>query len=79
VAVGSEVDVHITDEKMYPTPSTNDSSVLEATAVADGGSTESFRAVGTGTAVLTTKGMCILSDASPNAVAPCPVLEVGVL
>jgi hypothetical protein len=88
VAVGSEIDVHITEEgagargtkliPIYPTPSSNDTSVLVATSVADGGSTESFLAVGPGTATLMTNGLCQLSPTSQNRDAPCPVLEVGV-
>jgi hypothetical protein len=88
VAVGSKVDVHITEEAkgsdgnelvpIYPTPSSNNPSVLESTSVADGGSTESFLAVGPGTADLMTTGLCALSPASANVDAPCPMLQVGV-
>ena len=74
VAVGSEVDVHITEEgsgssgnqlvPIYPTPSSDNTSVLKPTSVADGGATESFVAVGPGTANVVTSSQ--------------PVLEVGV-
>jgi hypothetical protein len=88
VAVGSEVDVHVTEEgvgptgaqlaPIFPTPTSTDSLVLNATSIADGGSTESFLAVGPGTADLLTKGLCLISDTAPDAVAICPLIEVGV-
>jgi hypothetical protein len=88
VALGSEIDIHITEEgvgdagtelaPIYPTPSSSDATVIVATRVAEGGSTESFLAVGAGTAELETSGLCMVSGSAPNTDAPCPVLEVGV-
>jgi hypothetical protein len=88
VAPGSEIDVHITEEgvgvagtrlaPIYPTPSSTDATVLVATRVADGGSTESFLAVGAGTAELETNGLCMVAASSPTTDAACPVLKVGV-
>jgi hypothetical protein len=88
LAPGSELDIHITEEgagnggtqpvPIYPTPSSDDATVLVATSVADGGSTESFLAVGAGTAVLETVGLCMESQTQPDTDASCPVLEVGV-
>jgi hypothetical protein len=88
VAPGSEIDIHIAQEgsgpagtqlvPIYPTPSSTDGTVLVATRVADGGSTESFVAVGAGTAEIETNGLCSVSATSPNVDALCPVMEVGV-
>jgi hypothetical protein len=74
VAVGSEIDVHIAEEgsgpsgdqlvPIYPTPSSDNTAVLEPTSIADGGATEAFVAVGPGTAGVVTSSQ--------------PVLEVGV-
>ncbi len=88
IAVGSEVDVHIAQEgsgpsgdqlvPIYPTPSSDNTTVLEPKTVSDRGSTESFVAVGSGTADLMTQGFCQVSGAITDPVRPCPVLEVGV-
>ncbi len=88
VAVGSEVDVHIAQEgsgsdgtqlvPIYPTPSSNNTSVLKPGSVADGASTESFVAVGPGTADVMTRAFCLVSPTLPDVDEACPVLEVGV-
>jgi hypothetical protein len=88
VAVGSEVDVHIAQEgsgpsgdhivPIYPTPSSDNTTVLEPKTVSNGGATESFVAVGNGTADVMTQGFCQVSGATTDPIRPCPVLEVGV-
>ncbi len=88
VAVGSEVDVHIAQDEsassgtqlvpMYPMPSSDDTSVLKATSVSDGGSTELFVAVGPGTANVMTRAYCLVSPSLPDVDEACPVLEVSV-
>jgi hypothetical protein len=88
VAPGSEIDIHVTQEgsgpegthlvPIYPTPSSTDETVLVATRVEDGGSTESFVALGAGNAEIETNGACLVSATSPTVSASCPVLEVSV-
>jgi hypothetical protein len=88
VAVGSEVDVHLAQEgsgpsgdelvPIYPTPWSDNTTVLESEIVSDGGATESFIAVGPGTANVTTQAFCLVSGATTDPAKPCPVLEVGV-
>jgi hypothetical protein len=70
VAVGGEVDVHIAEEgsgpsgdqlaPIFPTPSSDDTSVLKPTSIDDGGATESFVAVGPGTANVVTDSQSVL-------------------
>jgi hypothetical protein len=88
VAVGGEVDVHITEEPsgptgnhlvpIYPTPFSDDTSVLVPTSVADGGATESFIAVGSGAANVLTRAWCLVTQEQPDVDTTCPVLAVGV-
>jgi hypothetical protein len=86
--IGGVLDVHITQEAsgdsgsqlvpIYPIPSSTNTSVLVATAVSDGGSSESFEAVGAGSASMTTVASCLVSSTVVATDKRCPVLLVVV-
>jgi hypothetical protein len=88
LAIGGVLDIHITEEAsgpdgrllvpIYPTPASANTSVLVATAVSDGGATESFRAVGVGSADVTTAASCLISPTVVATDKRCPVLLVVV-
>jgi hypothetical protein len=88
LAVGGQIDVHMVEEgsgptgthlvPVWPIPSSSNQSILRVTSVTDGGSTETFLAVGGGTTDLVTKALCVDSPTSPSTNQPCPVLQVVV-
>ncbi|MGD0862845.1 MAG: hypothetical protein ABSA21_08785 [Candidatus Limnocylindrales bacterium] len=84
--VGQTIDVHMTEEMgasgslvpVYPLPSSSNDSVLRRVAVADGGSSATFRAEAPGAAVLMTSGYCMNLKTLEQTFGPCPVLAVTV-
>ena len=87
VHVGDELDLHVTtsaseaspsQEPIYPTPTTAASTVLRLMAVTDAGATVTYRAIGPGTALLTTSGLCLHVADNQETKGSCPVLLVTV-
>jgi hypothetical protein len=81
--VGQEVDLHITTETssgqpIYQPPRSSDSGVLAMIDSADKGATAEYRAIGTGTATLTTTGLCLDSRTLKESDGSCPVISVTV-
>jgi hypothetical protein len=84
--VGEELDLHMTTgapqgslppASEYPLPTSPDAAVLRLVAVADGGATGVYRAVGPGTVVLTSSGFCI-HESGQETEGRCPLLAVAV-
>jgi hypothetical protein len=87
VRVGDELDVHVTTSEsdtspslqpIYPTPSTTATDTLGLVAVTDAGATVAFRAIAPGTALLTTRGLCLHIPDDQETNGSCPVLLVTV-
>ena len=79
--VGQDLDMHITTDTtgpIYPLPQSTDDSILRLVSQADNGATGSYQAVGSGTVVLMTNGLCMDTRDGVQTDGPCPVLTVTV-
>ena len=79
--VAQVLDMHITTDTtgpIYPLPQSTDDSILRLVSQADNGATGSYQAVGSGTVVLMTNGLCMDTRDGVQTDGPCPVLTVTV-
>jgi len=74
--VGQTLDLHAS--LGYPLPQSPDVHVLELVGTTDNGSSGSYEAVGPGTVVLMSKGLCLDTTSGKQTNGPCPVLKVTV-
>jgi hypothetical protein len=87
VGVGSDIDVHVTEEEsatapgpvsIMPIPQSSNSSVLRRVSVSDGGSSATYRAQEPGTVQLLTRMFCWHTATTTETEGTCPLLTVTV-
>lgn len=79
--VGQFLDMHMlgdTAAPMYPLPQSPDGQILQLVSETDNGATGRYQAVGPGTVVLISNGLCLDVNSDSQTDGACPVLKLTV-